>query len=83
MTKKKSHSSIGISKKLIFEICILLNPHILFFVKTISHGIKKIAVSVNAGINAFILEKYLNLESHEAASGKEIVKISKIKYKLI
>ena len=49
----------------------------------ISQIIKKTPVIIKAGISAFIFLKYLNLESHEAARGKEIVIISNIKYRLI
>ncbi len=48
-----------------------------------SQIIKKRAVILKAGINAFIFEKYLNLLSQEKAAGKEIVMKSKMKYKLI
>jgi len=73
---KNSHSSTGRKNKLIFDVWISLKPQTPFFVKIISQTIKKVAVINTDGKRYLNFEAYLNLLSHEASRGKEIVKRS-------
>jgi|TARA_B100000902_G_scaffold214679_1_gene204146 predicted AlkP superfamily pyrophosphatase or phosphodiesterase len=59
-----------------FEVCISLKPHTPFLVKITSQTMKKVAV-INIDGNRYLnLDAYLNLLSHDANKGKEIVKRS-------
>ena len=77
---KKSHSSIGRDSMLIFDVWVSLNPQTPFLVKIISQIIKKVAVINIEGKRYLNFEAYLNLLSHDASRGKEIVKRSNWKY---
>tara|TARA_B100000900_G_C20052961_1_gene502687 strand:- start:131 stop:385 length:255 start_codon:yes stop_codon:yes gene_type:complete len=70
---KNSHSSTGRWKILMLLACISLNPHTPFFVNIISQIIKKAPVIKIAGNKYLKFSAYLNLLSHEAAKGNDIV----------
>lgn len=66
----------------IFDVWISLKPQTPFFVNIISQIIKKVAVIKIEGKRYLNFEAYLNLLSHEASNGKDIVKRSNLKYKV-